>query len=139
MSIPETTAAERLADLAGTHLQPAWLTRDALVAVMSKVVAARPAVRQVFDDLDADPNHIGDRGTVLQQQRRNELSDADALLEEAAWHKSEWARLCGLAHQAGANPLDIDRTERDADEDDARLSREAADEKHADAMRSVAS
>lgn len=80
--IPERDAAVRLASAVGEYLDPRWLTDACLVDVMGKVVARRDLVRQVFDELDADPGKLPLPVIQRKQQRDLTLDDQDAWLEE---------------------------------------------------------
>jgi hypothetical protein len=117
--LPESHAANRLADLVATHLQPQWFTHQALLAVMKKVVANRTAVLAVFSELDAGPT-IDAPTTLLRQQQVNRLDDVDYWLETVSDRRRELADAEKIlarvlaAHTGGL----VDRDGRGADEDD---------------------
>lgn len=144
-AIPEAKAASRIASIIGTYLSPQWFTPAALEAIAAKVVANRAAVRSIFDELDADPNRLGVRDKTLRQQQVSHYSDEDQILERLheikrdreMWDAEEHL-LYGYLHGMGSTYALPDRDERGADEDDARLSRERADEAAAAGMPKVA-
>lgn len=127
--IAENVAAKRIADLIGVHLEPKWLTPLALQDVCKKLVAHRPAVRAVLDELDADPARLSPRGVLLKQQRTGVLSEEDEALEAAHYHRQGYAAAVGVLRALGSRYVpEFDPDERDADRQDAAISRERRDE-----------
>lgn len=139
--IPERAAASRLASIIGKYLTPSWLTTACLEDIASKLVAARPAVRQVLDELDADPGRLKERSTVLKQQREATLGDADFWLEQVAYHRQALEEAEGYLSALGSRyaPKLRDADEVGADEDDRRLSQERRDDAARDQAPRVAS
>ena len=77
---------------------------------------------------------------VLQQQRSQQLEDVDWWAEHVSHLKREYEDAAAIYERVKAAHVTqlVDRDERAADEDDRRLSREAADEKAAAGMPKVA-
>lgn len=127
--IPETEAASRIASVLGEHLDPRWLTDQAMQAISSKVVAHRGFIRSVFDSLDANPRRLPERDVLLRQ-------DATAQLDSAEWwgeHLHHLERECADARaiyeRVKAGTLaEFDPDERDADRADAKAREVAQDE-----------
>lgn len=138
--LPETAVAQRVGALLGKHLDPAWLTPRALTAIGNKVVANRAALRVLFDEVDADPRRLGDRKSVLRQDRPGSLSHEDVLLERLHHIDREREELLGWLRSMRSVHVEYDPDERAAQEDTDRLNAERRAEKAADqAPRGIAS
>lgn len=139
-AIPEVAAAERIASVVSTHLQPAWLTDRALRDIGMKVVAHRQFVRGVFDELDQDPKRLRERESVRKQQRDATNADAsDWFLEQLAYHLHA-AEECRVVLRSMPVHRDLyERDEVDADREDARERERRQDEAARDAAPKVAS
>lgn len=125
--IPETKAAERLAAAIGSHLQPAWFTTAALVAVCKKVIAHRGFFRGVFDELDATPGRIGERDVVLRQQSTQQLSDPDYWAEHVHHLRRELTDAEAILERVKAGTIadfDPDARDRDREDDRERVARQ---------------
>jgi hypothetical protein len=131
--IPEVRVAERIGSLISRYMQSPYLTDDFWTAVGGKIAANRGVLRAVFDELDADPKRLRERGSVLRQQQTASLEDRDYWLQEAAIAKAAWREACANAEACGADHRDLyDPDSRGEDEDDARIAAEARDEKARD-------
>lgn len=127
--LPEYKAAEKLAAVIGTHLQPPWFTTAALEEVMRKLVAHRPFVRTVLDELDEDPHRLTERKVMLRQERTPDFEDAEWWGEHVHHLKREYEDALAIFERVQAADRSARQDVRGADEDDARIGRERADER----------
>lgn len=128
--IPEVAAAQRAGSLLRRFVVSPYLTDEFWTEVGGKCVASRAALRVLFDELDADPRRLGERDKVLRQDRTAEIDDYDLLLEEAAWHKQQWAECCDAAESLRRRErvAEFDVDAREVDREDDRLREQRQDE-----------
>jgi hypothetical protein len=129
-SIPERQAAERIGSLISQHANIP-LTEHAWTEIGGKVVASRAVIRSEFDSLDVDPARLPERDVVLSQQRSNDVESVVWWEEHAHHLRREYEDALAVLERVKAGTLSqlVDRDEVAADEDDRRLSDEAAADK----------
>jgi hypothetical protein len=127
----ERAAAQRIGSALFKHLDAHGTFTDRFkTEVGAKVLGHELFIRSVFDDVKADPRHIGDRDPiVLRRQGVNRYDDLDSALELAAYHQREadhWLDMVDRIRTSRLPEHDPDAVAQDREDDRAREQRQDA-------------
>lgn len=137
-ALPETRAAESVGSLLSRFADAPYLSEQFWTGVVgAKAVASRDALRGIFDALDRDPKRLGDRGTVLKQQREATVDDLELLDEDIHLLLAELATKRAMRDQIAATRVpEYDPDERaERSEDAQRRERRQDDRASREAVR----